>query len=1541
MNKSQWARLFSAVRLLLFLVGLIVLTVPCVADNSVADNSVSDKLTPDNSLPIPREWLLLRSNDAATLNAALEKPADQWETVVVPEYLPSDNLYFWYRCQISVPKLEESQRAILCFDGVKFSADVWIKPTADKSTAADIAAFTKVFQYVGGSEPFEIDLTPQTKSGGTFDLLVLVRGAEVVSNKPIPRGAENKPGTRPVDNLKDALLWPIGSQGMAKVGIWEPVRLEVRDSVQLDDLFIQTSFRNKTIKIDGTLRNLSDKPITVRLNWTIQDQPIQNESTASASASATPANANANATAIPQLPTQTLEIPGAAATAFSVVQPWPNPQLWSIRDPHLYQLIVNAAIDSTAKTLTFRERFGFREFWLHGDLFYLNGTPMHALGTSKHPGSQIQGDMSKDGALAMFQSVRQANCNFMRLHANLWPKHWVETADEIGMPLIIESGLFCYSRAYALTDPQFWTNYNVHVRALQKKLRNHPAFCCLSLENEILHCGALQVYPDCETKLAEAGQGAKAFDSTRPISFDGDMDPKLVPSDSVGVADVVNPHYPMDFRGIRLGAEDTNWPECAWWIDNGKKMACYPGAFWKWDRKKPLYFGEFLHIQDMQTVNPYSLVLGDDAYNVSHELAMAKAKAETWSMQIPAYRAAGVTGLCPWVITEPGVAPVVNGIENPRYEAAKNAYEPVIAVMEPTNRYFYDQDAKTLVFWLINDTDVERDLNLTVASSAGFTKIDEAAPDKWTTVQTFTAVRLKPAQRKRVELNLDTSKMTRSEADDDFDDIANLFRVRVTLRHKIVDESSADWSKTGRVLPPGTDSYFQREGQSQYVFGLRKGYRTDCGKAAKRFAQTVGTRIAVVGEIGPAVERFVRQITTDAPLQIANQDDLNKNAGKIDFLIIGRNALKSLVPEKSVLAVRSPHLFSERLARFKRVLILEQDEYPIGLFPIRQANLTISAPSSGALTKEYSCKNPFYIPLQGGFECSILYRLGGPQGLVYASTLRCENIVLTQLPIVEEGDVNPRVWDLVEYNILSQNERSNKPFVFDTTGAIQKTLQSVGAEFTDVTNAQPTSAGDGTANADGAAKTDETAKLDVARNGQDRIVLINADSDASYVRQPGERTILCGLSSANLAKWSAPQLPDQPRPLLPPGLALQPFSGEVKTVPWAPSIAPEENDDLKLALYNGPTADLYWYAPRTPGMNGRTRTPRQSAADWAIVPFRPEQNPANALPEIPFGRFTPNHAKTIVQKDCLNANVNVDLTAQLTEKEGDTNCRNYFVEVNARGKELFGENSRLKIYIDGKLQGIIELEDQYSLKRCPVTIEKFPCELKISYFNDLWDPETRIDRNLWFRSARLIHAQTLDGFASTVDPPISAFVSVDSGKFCRANSGVIVDNVKWYKPDFPTDAALRYIISFLRDANDVSFRSPLRELSIPGAQFELKTSLGSLGKYQPGVANIGTNGTLTKTVEFGESGRYKFTLCADGTAVREIYPHLNLRIDGKRVGEFQLVQRERDRLTVEADVEAGSHSVQLQFDNDEYIPSNDPNVPNQDRNVNIESLTIR
>ena len=40
------------------------------------------------------------------------------------------------------------------------------------------------------------------------------------------------------------------------------------------------------------------------------------------------------------------------------------------------------------------------------------------------------------------------------------------------------------------------------------------------------------------------------------------------------------------------------------------EVACYPKTFWNWDRKKPLYMGEFLHIQHFVEADPYSALFG-------------------------------------------------------------------------------------------------------------------------------------------------------------------------------------------------------------------------------------------------------------------------------------------------------------------------------------------------------------------------------------------------------------------------------------------------------------------------------------------------------------------------------------------------------------------------------------------------------------------------------------------------------------------------------------------------------------------------------------------------------------------------------------------------------------------------------------------------------------------------------------------------------------------------------------------------------------------
>lgn len=66
-----------------------------------------------------------------------------------------------------------------------------------------------------------------------------------------------------------------------------------------------------------------------------------------------------------------------------------------------------------------RDRFGFREFWTAGDKLILNGTPVNFLATAGHPRGQLDGELSKEGALDFFARIRQAGCVASRYISNL------------------------------------------------------------------------------------------------------------------------------------------------------------------------------------------------------------------------------------------------------------------------------------------------------------------------------------------------------------------------------------------------------------------------------------------------------------------------------------------------------------------------------------------------------------------------------------------------------------------------------------------------------------------------------------------------------------------------------------------------------------------------------------------------------------------------------------------------------------------------------------------------------------------------------------------------------------------------------------------------------------------------------------------------------------------------------------------------------------------------------------------------------------------
>jgi len=354
---------------------------------------------------------------------------------------------------------------------------------------------------------------------------------------------------------------------------------------------------------------------------------------------------------------------------------WQTPVVWSLKNPHLYN--IKTSLTGNGEIIDYVEtRFGFREFWIENGKFFLNGIPITLRGSSKHLlGDPWTGNHPKD-AEETLKKVLAVNSNALRLHANPYPEVFLDTADEMGVLIIDESALWCLSHQYDLGENAFWENAQEHIKTLVKRDRNHPSLVIWSVENEILLCGGDQE-ERCKKELITLGDIIKQLDPTRPIMYEGDFD---LPN-----ADIINLHYPHEYP------EWTVFPNEAYFLDNPVIIDSYPRTEFLWDRKKPLYIGEFLWIPPFSP-HPHTIFYGDKVYT-DFDLYRKKAKAQAWKMYVEAFRSQGVNGVCPWNVLEGGEYPT------PLSETVTEVFQPLFGfVKEYTTHFFSGQTVeRTLV----------------------------------------------------------------------------------------------------------------------------------------------------------------------------------------------------------------------------------------------------------------------------------------------------------------------------------------------------------------------------------------------------------------------------------------------------------------------------------------------------------------------------------------------------------------------------------------------------------------------------------------------------------------------------------------------------------------------------------------------------------------------------------------------------------------------------------------------------------------------------
>lgn len=404
----------------------------------------------------------------------------------------------WLRKSVVVPEAWKGQRIYLHLEAVAGDCRVLVNGKE--------AGF-----HFDTSLPGQIDITSAVNFGKENEILLGIRSAQLYSEK----------GTH------GRLTYPTGSWLTDVNGVWQDVFLLAKPEVQVSDVFIQPKLTEDLLVAEVELTNNSAQKRKVALEIPVSEWINKKDISNMLEGPEIAWTLGQEALRIPAVAaelnpgekrTVTLQVPVKGR-----LQKW---EIWQRGKPNLYAAVVQLSVDGKLADKKY-ERFGWREVKLvNGDLL-LNGVVTKMM----HDGWHFTGvaNMTRRYAWGWYAIAKEANVNLVRPHAMPYPRYFYDMADEFGMMLMDESGIFGSHCAFNYDSEKFWERNKAHIERLVRRDRNHPSVVGWSVSNEI-RCVLVSRAPidyqeKVYDKIFDLCKLARSLDPTRQwVQSDGDKD---------------------------------------------------------------------------------------------------------------------------------------------------------------------------------------------------------------------------------------------------------------------------------------------------------------------------------------------------------------------------------------------------------------------------------------------------------------------------------------------------------------------------------------------------------------------------------------------------------------------------------------------------------------------------------------------------------------------------------------------------------------------------------------------------------------------------------------------------------------------------------------------------------------------------------------------------------------------------------------------------------------------------------------------------------
>ncbi len=231
----------------------------------------------------------------------------------------------WYKKDIYIPPEWTESKILVDFDKISTDAVVFINESV-----------IDTINWPGGM----VDITNYVEPGKSYNLNLLVIATAEKGN------------TFKLMGTADAMVTKLKST-LTTGGITGEVYMKTQPkSIFISDVFVQTSVRKKQIKLDIEISDCQ-KTGKYLLKSVIVDKNGKSALVLS----------------------ESVYLPEGKRNKVRLSEEWSNPELWDLDKPILYSAITT--IEKGSQKDEVIQEFGFREFWIDGKDFYLNGAKIN------------------------------------------------------------------------------------------------------------------------------------------------------------------------------------------------------------------------------------------------------------------------------------------------------------------------------------------------------------------------------------------------------------------------------------------------------------------------------------------------------------------------------------------------------------------------------------------------------------------------------------------------------------------------------------------------------------------------------------------------------------------------------------------------------------------------------------------------------------------------------------------------------------------------------------------------------------------------------------------------------------------------------------------------------------------------------------------------------------------------------------------------------------------------------------------------------------